>query len=117
MIKVTVSELSGPRIPPDIITTLVGGPCDGQKVDLHLFDGRSWMSAFKQVPAYVKPYKDQPRSYQEHCTHAYRLREFRHPNSRAFVVFADPELSDSEVIDACEKLRKRSATDAMWDSA
>lgn len=104
------------KIPPDIITTLVGGPCDGQKVELHLFDGRDWINAFKQVPAHVKPYDEQPSCHTEHSSHAYRLREFRHPNGRAFVVFAEPELPDSEVIRACEKLWRRSATDAMWNS-
>jgi hypothetical protein len=105
------------KIPPDIITTLVGGPCDGQRVELHLFDGRCWINAFKQGPANVEPYEEQPESPGEHSSHGYRLREFRHPNGRAFVVFAEPELSDSEVIRACENLRRRSATDAMWESA
>lgn len=105
------------NIPPNIITTLVGGPCDGQEISSLLFDGRTWISAFKQVPAQVTPYEETPPTLSETCSHHYNLREGRYPNGRGYVVFAHPDLSDAEVFQACETLLQRPPTDALWDLA
>lgn len=103
--KVKVSELS--EIPPSIITTLVGGPCNGQKVGLHLFDGRTEINAFKQVPTHCAPYDEGPFVEKEEIFHRYALRMALHTNGASFAAFADPGMPDAEFFAACDSLRKQ----------
>jgi len=100
---------------PNIITTLVGGPCNGQTVQYLLFDGRTGISVFKQVPAQVTPYDEEPN--RQEITHHYTLRQGRYPQGGGFVVFAHPDLSDAEVFLACKNLQKFPPTEALWNLA
>jgi len=105
------------NIPPNIITTLVGGPCDGQMVSEHLFDGRTEINAFKQTPAQVTPIDEAVDIPRNDVSHRYVLREGRYPRGGGFVVFAYPEMPDVDVFHACERLRKLPPPEWFCDMA
>ncbi|MDR6579991.1 hypothetical protein [Pseudomonas extremaustralis] len=107
--KVKVSELSWRQILPSIITTLVGGPCAGQKVNESYFDGRKSIYVMQNPAPTYMPQPEDPVANPFVCL--YQLREGRYPDGRSFVVFTDPSMPDAEVFSACESLRKQTHPD------
>jgi len=103
--KVKVSELSARQILPSIITTLVGGPCAGQKVNESYFDGRKSIYVMENPQPTYMPQPEDPVGNAKVCL--YQLREGRYPAGGSFVVFSDPSMPDVQILSACESLRKQ----------